>query len=303
MGDAPIFYLSPHADDVAFSCGGSVALDCEAGRAVTLITAFLSGKDADTRGDEDTQAAARLGCAYQCLNLPDAKDRPEVRGALGIFMPFGPQHLGITSEVVSRLLWHITSPAELVAPLAVGGHIDHRIVHEAARALAYLLGPSVRLSFYEDQPYSLVPYSLERRLAALQPAAPVESKTRLGQRGSLSQEIAAYRTALSAWPMIQRKAYGLRLLSSHLAARFAVFAEKGGQRPGFAPRLQPIVRVLNTPLLQSRRRQAIAAYASQWPLFAASLDELCESLAAYGRRLNDSSTVGERLWIDDGVFG
>jgi LmbE family N-acetylglucosaminyl deacetylase len=298
----PIYYLSPHADDVAFSCAGSVALDVAAGRAVTLITAFLSGAAADVRRSEDEAAAKLLGCEYKCLDLPDAPQRPEVRGSLDVFMSFGPQHLGITNEVVSRLLWHIKAPAEVRAPLGVGGHVDHRIVHEAARALAYHLGRGIKLSFYEDLPYALAPYALGRRLSALTKADARIMRLLGAERAELSEEIAASRSFFLTWPMMKKSLPGLRQLGGHLMARRSVQADLSIAPPGFAPRLQPVLRPLTAQALAARR-QAIAAYASQWPEFAASLDELSEKFERYGRRYERGDVVCERLFTDDGVHG
>jgi LmbE family N-acetylglucosaminyl deacetylase len=245
-----------------------------------------------------------LGCSYHCLELPDSKDRPEVRGALDTFMPFGPPHLGITNEVVSRLLSIVVPPAAVVAPLGVGGHIDHRIVHEAARSLAYHLGRGVTLFFYEDQPYSLVPFSLTRRLDSLDAvSSAVPALFGEPRRASFAAEVSAYTSSLLTWPMCQRYFPGLRRFSCHIASRRAVQADKSGRRPGFPPRLQPVLCPIDSTVVQSQRRQAIAAYASQWPLFAGSADSLSQAIVAYGQRVSGSAQVSERLWRDDGVFG
>lgn len=274
-----LYYLAPHADDVVLSCAGHVRSDVAAGRAVTLVTVFLSGRDADARRAEDERAAAVLGCRYLCLGLFDAPDRPEVRGRLGIFAPFGPPHLGITSEVVARLLWHIAAPAELYAPLAVGGHIDHRIVHEAARAVAYKLGLPV--AYYEDQPYSLAPYALARRLAALEVQLPAGLPGTA--RTEPDRELGACRDFYRQLPMLGSLPPGLRFLGGHLMARAAVRADQGGQRPGLPPRLQPRLREVSAH--RPVRTAALAAYASQWPLFAGSPEQLETRLHGYGQSL------------------
>jgi hypothetical protein len=51
----------------------------------------------------------------------------------------------------------------LHAPLGVGRHVDHQIVHLAARQL---LAQGYRLAFYEDYPYAEEPASTESALAA-----------------------------------------------------------------------------------------------------------------------------------------
>ena len=296
-----LYYLAPHADDVALSCAGHVCSEVAAGRAVTLVTVFLSGRDAEARRAEDERAAAILGCRYVCLSLFDAIDRPEVRGRLDVFAAFGPAHLGMTSEVVERLLWHVTTPAELCAPLAVGGHIDHRIVHEAARAVAYKL--KLSLAYYEDQPYSLAPYALGRRLAALETALPPGLSGT--ERAEPRHELRAYRDLYRRLPLLRALPPGIRFLGSHLIARAALRADHSGQRPGLPPRLKPQLREVSA--YRARRTAALAAYASQWPLFAASPEQLEALLHGYGQALRPADSAAaasasyERLWHDLGV--
>lgn len=315
---APIFYLSPHADDVAFSCAGAVRADVLAGHAVTLITVFLSGAAAEARRAEDERAAALLGCRHLCLDIFDSPDRPEIRGRLGVFVPFGPPHLGIASEVVARLRWYLTKPSVVRAPLAVGAHIDHRIVHEAARALAYEL--RLPLAYYEDQPYSLAAYALGRRLAALE--------TELGAelpgtgRATPGRERRAYSDFFRELPLLQSLPPGVRRLGGYLLGRAALRADRGGQRPGPPPRLRPQLREISAQ--RPARLAAIAAYASQWPQFAASPEALEERLYRYGQALQAGSAPAgrgdgsadrapssvtteapasyERLWRDHGIW-
>lgn len=299
----PQVFLSPHADDVGFSCVGLLrALAQAAGHSCSLVTVFLSGDQAEQRRSEDGAAAKLLGCSVSCLELPDAPDRPEVRAGLDRFMPYGPPHLGIANEIVHRLLPRLSTPATLYAPLAVGGHIDHRIVHEAARALAYQLGPALRLVFYEDLPYALARYSLARRLAALG-----DTRGLVGQRAPLSAEIAAYRRWLLSHPLLGRRLPGLRTLVAHRLAQVAVQADcqPPRDRPGFVPRLRPqLVRADGIAELEAK---VIAAYASQWPLFASSPAELSARFAGYGQQVGEQHQrpAGryQRLWIDSGAYG
>lgn len=53
-------------------------------------------------------------------------------------------------------------PLTLYAPLAVGRHVDHQLVHGAARLL---LERGRRLAFYEDYPYAEQPGAVEAALA------------------------------------------------------------------------------------------------------------------------------------------
>src|SRR5262249_3705353 len=59
-----------------------------------------------------------------------------------------------------------TRARHVFVPLAVGGHIDHRLAHEAA--LRVYRGGAERDGFlYEDQPYAFVPRALRIRLGQL----------------------------------------------------------------------------------------------------------------------------------------
>jgi len=292
-----IYYLGPHPDDIAFSCAGSVLADVASGAAVTMVSVFLSGEAAAQRRTEDEQAAKVLGCKYLSLDLFDAPDRPEIHGSLGLFMPYGPAHLGITSEVVARLRWHITAPAQLRAPLAVGAHIDHRIVHEAARSLAFEL--KLGLAYFEDLPYSLGAHALARRLAALEVSVPSLPGT---ERASRAIEIAAYRDYLRRLPLMGSWPPGLRSLASHLVARVIYAADSQGQRPGPRPQLSPELRTVSAT--DPARSAALAAYASQWPQFADSVAELLAQFVHYGHQLGaplPPDQTYERLWHDRSI--
>jgi len=292
-----IFYLGPHPDDIVFSCAGSVLSDVESGHEVTLLSVFVSGEQAATRRAEDEQAACALGCKYLSLDLFEAPDRPEISGSLGLFMPFGPPHLGITSEVVTRLRWHIGEGARLYAPLAVGAHIDHRIVHEAARSLSFALG--LPIAYFEDLPYSLAHFAVARRLAALETPVPKLPGT---ERASRSQEIAAYRDYLRVLPVMRRWPIFLRALGSHIAARAVYAADSQGQRPGPQPKLTPSLRTVSAS--HPARLAALRAYQSQWPLFADSPEALLARLVGYGRTLGEplpDTQTYERTWHDHGL--
>lgn len=309
MAGEPVFYLSPHADDAVWSCAGSMALDRQAGYRVTLVTVFLSGRDAETRRAEDLDAARLLGCNHVCLELPDAPDRPEIRGRLGMFSPYGPPHLGITNEVVSRTqrLLPNTGRAQLRVPLAVGGHVDHRIVHEAARALVFDRGPQLALSYYEDLPYSLAPHALARRLAAMDARLELPDGTSLPglARAPRVEELAAIKRTLDGWAAIRSLPPLIRQIGRGLCARAALRADEGGQRPGFRPLLRPLLHDVTAQ--DALRRASVLAYASQWPLFGASQTEFLDALARYARTqtaaTTDSTALYERHWVDTGVHG
>lgn len=288
------YFLSPHADDAVFSCGGTLALLGQTGHEVSLITACLSGPHAPDRLREDRRAASLLGATHHNLSLPDAPDRPEIRGALGVFSPYGPAHLGVANELFTRLLPLLRLPADLYAPLAVGGHIDHHLTHHAARALAYACGPALRLFFYEDIPYAWTPFALARRLRALGQASLEVPAVRV--------QVAAYRHALLRYPLAAGWLPGVRHLQAQLAAQAAVGCDlhaTASSLPGPRPRLVPVdMPVGQTALV---REAAVAAYTSQWPLFFASPADHTDRMRVHSAGF-DPPGAAERLWRDDGAY-
>ena len=152
-------YLSPHLDDAALSCGGLIWEQSQAGAQVsvwTLCAGFIpsrplspfaqelharwrTGPEAvQLRREEDHQAAERLGAASIYLDIPDCIYRFRR-------LPEG--------DLVARLAqtFRETLPADtqMVCPMALGGHVDHRLT----RAAAELSG--LPLYFYADYPYVL----------------------------------------------------------------------------------------------------------------------------------------------------
>jgi LmbE family N-acetylglucosaminyl deacetylase len=152
-----VLYLSPHPDDVAFSAAAHVAQDVARGLRVQVLTLFRAGGagpfgDAEARQREDEQFAARLGVELRTCDLPDAIVRHprylEVDALLGP-LPGDEEPL---VERVRALVQSIVDAGctRVMAPLAIGGHVDHEITRRAARRL-----DSAELVYYEDAPYVL----------------------------------------------------------------------------------------------------------------------------------------------------
>lgn len=176
--DATLVVLSPHLDDAILSCGALLA-DAAARRLDVLVITVFNGRPttrlssaaqrfharcglADElvmkeREREDDAALATIGARTVRLGQPEALYRHRPDGAHwyaaddAIFVP-EPEPLAEPLPNLARLIAdHVckAEPALVVAPLAIGGHVDHRIVARAAAALSY---PVVH---YEDVPYVL----------------------------------------------------------------------------------------------------------------------------------------------------
>ncbi len=164
-------FLSPHLDDVAFSCGGLVAILSDAGWHTVLATVFtrtiLPAKgfalacqldkglpeDVDymaLRRQEDLHAAAELGVsAVHWLDLPEAPHRgyESAPALFGTIL----QTDTIVHDVAASLadLDRALQPTLVLAPQGLGNHVDHQLVVQAA--LQVFTPP--QLAFYRDAPY------------------------------------------------------------------------------------------------------------------------------------------------------
>jgi LmbE family N-acetylglucosaminyl deacetylase len=139
--------LSPHLDDAAFSCGGTLARLAQEGWTVTLCTIFTrsvpspsgfalacqtdKGLSPDVdymalRRAEDAAACAALGAEPLWLDWPEAPHR----GYHDATALFGPPH----PDDAAQELTLPDLPADLVlAPQAIGGHVDHVLLVQALR--------------------------------------------------------------------------------------------------------------------------------------------------------------------------
>lgn len=203
-------FLSPHLDDAALSCGGQIARATQGGEKVLIVTVFTGDAPAgelsplaaelhqlwnaganpfEARRAEDRAACAILGADFEHWGFPDAIYR---RGTAGEWLhPSRKELLAPPQEADGALLRELTrrlsalSGLAVRGPLAVGGHVDHRLVRAALEA-AGLPG----LELYEDFPYArsrkqrwlarglslgwssralaLDPEDLERKIAAIE---------------------------------------------------------------------------------------------------------------------------------------
>jgi len=173
-------YLSPHLDDVALSCGGLIHQQAWQGLRPLVITCFAGVPDyrrlspfaaqlhqswgqladpVEQRRCEDATAMTYLGAEYQHWDYLDCIYRCHpVSGeflypsAPAIFGELGSAEHNLIDELAKRLAASLpVEGTRIYAPLAIGHHVDHRIVSQAALYLR-LHGFSVQC--YEDYPYA-----------------------------------------------------------------------------------------------------------------------------------------------------
>lgn len=180
-------FVSPHYDDIALSCGGTVARLTRAGDAAAVVTVFgaepemtdltgfavmqhdrwgLSPTDViAARRAEEARAAALLGARVRFLPFHDAIYRGDrYLDDDQLFGEPATDEADLPGRIVAALdLGGAPEPAtRIYCPLAIAGHVDHR--HAFVAGLA-LLRAGWDVCFYEDQPYALEPGMVEDRLA------------------------------------------------------------------------------------------------------------------------------------------
>ncbi|WP_174301743.1 PIG-L deacetylase family protein [Caulobacter sp. S45] len=166
-----VLALSPHLDDAVFSAGGGLAARAEAGWRVVVATLFTGGVDAPKgfalacqldkglgpeidymalRRGEDEAACAALGLHAVHLPLLEAPHR-DYHSAAELFR--APHADDPAREALGPALAELIEahgPDEVWAPRALGGHVDHVLVHRATRASA----SAARLCWWTDWPYA-----------------------------------------------------------------------------------------------------------------------------------------------------
>ena len=173
-----IVVVSPHRDDAAFSLGLSIETWLRAGHRVDILNCFtqseyapfsdvdsLHGNDkrsfvSAVRRREDIAWNKLVGGRLKITDL-DLLDAPlrlacSVDEVLTIEIRPGDRAVARVAGALRKLA-EKAEPGQLALslPLAIGDHIDHRVVHHAA--LEALATAAVPIAFYEDLPYAVRP--------------------------------------------------------------------------------------------------------------------------------------------------
>lgn len=170
--------LSPHFDDIALSLGGWAWQQTENGNSVEIWTIcagdapgdvfstfaqslharWQTGAEAVTRRRvEDRRSCEILRARLRHFTLPDCIYRAHPQNPRDflyasehtIINEIHPAETPRLHELAATLQAALPAAAEIVCPMALGGHVDHRLT----RAAAELLGNP--LWYYADYPYVL----------------------------------------------------------------------------------------------------------------------------------------------------
>ncbi len=222
-------FLSPHLDDAVFSCGGFIWERIREGQAVEVwticagdppegsLSAFAqslhdrwgTGLEAvRARRSEDRAACQVLGAGFRHFTIADcvyrlhpATGQPLYASEEAIFGPVDEAESGCIQSLAGQIAAGSQPGDRLVCPLAIGGHVDHRLVRRMVAHVPVELRD--RMRYYADFPYvehfAGQPASAER--AADRLPATVQAMVPAGWRAvrhPLSEQ------ALAAWTRAMR---------------------------------------------------------------------------------------------------
>lgn len=184
-----VVVLSPHRDDAAFSLGLSVDAWIAAGHTVSVLNCFTQSAYAPYSADVDLvhendrvsfvsalrrrediawSKLTRNRLTFHDLDLLDAPLRLacDVDEVLTVEIRPGDRAVARIEGAIAKLMRKATQGSlAIAAPLGVGGHIDHRVVHQAI--LQATAGGDLPVAFYEDLPYATRPGGAEQLEAAI----------------------------------------------------------------------------------------------------------------------------------------
>jgi len=212
---------------------------------VLVLILFGPGLDGPFEGGrrEDEQRAralVRLGVTHLAAGLPAAAHRAARYATY-------PGLLGERDGADDRCLHDVVDllnsvgnrarPRQVYAPLGVGGHVDHRLAHEASRAV-FPGGDGRNVFLYEERPEAFVRGAVRLRLGQLGARLPPAAAQAADAPG-LSDLVLRF-TAPAAY---RRDVHGLTARLSAIGPVFRAWRKSRRWHPlrALGPRLQPVV--------------------------------------------------------------
>lgn len=212
-------YLSPHYDDAALSCGGLIWEQVQSGDQVTILTIcagnppagpvselalslhdrWRTGEDAVAiRSRENQESCQVLGAGVVDLQIPDVIYRrspvdgsPICKSDADIMADIQAVEEPLVGALKNELSSKIPQDCEIVSPLALGGHVDHRLVRAAVELLER------PINYYADFPY-LVDFDAQQIDAAGPEQHSIYPISKEGLR-AWQASIAAHRSQISTF--------------------------------------------------------------------------------------------------------
>jgi len=263
-------YVSPHADDVALSCGGQILANPDHRSDSLVLTVFTSEEDnsgeaaADQarfvdaihadRDKEDEAAWSSIGVAWRALRLPEAL----LRGSFPFSIRRSPRDRQVMEQLGDIMAAYMRAypDAQFYFPAGIGRHVDHLLCRDVALDLLRNQA-SARIAFYADAPYWWLRFL---RIAQYDEmglrAAPSDPATRLPAHGiSLPQYL------------LRKDVPFPRGRKLFLAVYVGLLARAGRNPAADLKKFRP--RIITTTVeadILTRKRDLIYRYSSQLPM-------------------------------------
>ena len=168
-------FLSPHLDDIVFSCGGMVWDLAKAGHNIEVWTICagdppqgdlspfaqelhknwdLGLNAVQIRREEDQKACQIIGATPRYFSYQDCIYRKTSLGEFfyptekHIFGGLDPREAGLIERLSDQLRGELPEETRVVAPLGIGNHVDHELTRKAVNRL------DIPVAFYADYPYA-----------------------------------------------------------------------------------------------------------------------------------------------------
>ncbi len=163
-------YISPHLDDVALSCGGTIYRQASKGDQITVATVFTNSGNNHAlvehykqRKTSDFNAGQELNFTSIHLEIPDAPFRNSCyKDFYTIMFPNRQANhfkndLIMIKKQINKVIEEL-QPDIIYAPLGAGTHIDHQLVFDAVSDIN-----NVPITYYEERPYTFLPGAIAGR--------------------------------------------------------------------------------------------------------------------------------------------
>ena len=177
-----ILIFSPHFDDAIFSCGGSIVNWLSQGKNIFICTIFSGIPDynnisnfasrlttsgwVEKRADENRVALEELMIKHVSLDFLEALFRKLADGSFECnswedIFSVRPNYLEYEISLMKALCKKVLGRFDLkefdiFLPLAIGGHIDHRLIFGLSK---FFINQNIKKNnvfYYEDLPYAAI---------------------------------------------------------------------------------------------------------------------------------------------------
>lgn len=225
-------YLSPHLDDAVLSCGALIWEQTNAGEQVSIWTLCAGdpppgpfspfaqslhqrwqvGREAIAeRRREDILACKLVGAEFRHFQIPDCIYRKDPQSGeylytseAALFGSLRSVEVDLISAMQESLAQSLPPQCELVCPLTLGGHVDHRLTRQVAERL------NKPMRYYADFPYVLDQRAILEELERQAWESKLFPISTNGQR-AWEQAVAAYQSQISTfWSGIPEMQAALR---------------------------------------------------------------------------------------------